>query len=255
MEIIEAILVGLIQGVTEWLPISSSGHLALAQHFFNIEASIAFDIILHLGTLLAVFIFYRNDILALVRGVIARDEKSMRLAGLILLTAIPTAIIGLVFRDFFESMFASPISIAFALATTGAFLIVASRKEPGNAQPAPFSALLIGIAQGIAVAPGISRSGSTIGTALLLGLDKEEAARFSFLAGIVPILGAGILEGRRAISVDIDPLPVLAGFLSAAFFGYLSIGLLIRMLKECRLQWFGYYCLFLAIAVIAVYAF
>ncbi|MCI0503266.1 undecaprenyl-diphosphate phosphatase [Candidatus Micrarchaeota archaeon] len=246
MNIFESILLGLIQGITEWLPVSSSGHLALAQHFFSIEASIAFDIILHLGTLLAVVAYYRKDILSLARGILARDAKSIRLAFLILLTAIPTAIIGLSLRDFFESMFASPLSVALALAITGIFLVIASRHKSGNAKPGTRSALLIGIAQGIAVAPGISRSGSTIGTALLLGIEKEEAARFSFLAGVIPILGAAMLEGRHAIGADVELLPVIAGFLSAAVAGYLSIGLLIRLLKESRLQWFGYYCLALS---------
>ncbi|MFH0885251.1 MAG: undecaprenyl-diphosphate phosphatase [Candidatus Micrarchaeota archaeon] len=250
MELAQALLLGLIQGITEWLPVSSSGHLALAQHFFGIEASVAFDIILHLGTLLAVIAYYRNDLLALGSGLLARDEKSIRLAGLILLSSIPTAIIGFSLRDFFESMFGSPVAIACALAITGLFLIVASRFKTGGALIGARSALLIGLAQGIAVAPGISRSGSTIGTALILGVEREEAARFSFLAAIIPILGAALLEGRHALDGGIDVVPVAVGFLVAAIAGYLSIAILIRLLKESRLQWFGYYCI--ALAVLAI---
>ncbi len=259
MDILDAIILGIIQGITEWLPVSSSGHLALAQHYFGIDASVAFDIVLHLGTLLAVFIYYRNDILSLAKGVLARDANSLRFASLIIAAAIPTAIIGLLLKDFFESMFASPLSIAIALSITGIFLILSSwissrrLKAPAaktrNAEPGTASALIIGIVQGIAVAPGISRSGATIGTALLLGIGKEEAARFSFLAGIIPILGAAVLEGRHAVDAGIDVLPALAGFATAAIAGYLSIGLLLRLLKESRFQWFGYYCLLLSAAV------
>lgn len=262
METLDAIILGIIQGITEWLPVSSSAHLALAQHYFGISASIAFDIVLHLGTLLAVIVYYRSYLLSLVNGVVARDEKSLRTALLILLTAVPTAIIGLSLKDFFESMFGNPLSIAIALSVTGIFLILSSwissrrLKSPAaktqNAEPGAASALIIGIAQGIAVAPGISRSGATIGTALLLGIDKEEAARFSFLAGIIPILGAAALEGRHVADAGIDVLPALAGFATAAITGYLSIGLLLRLLKESRFQWFGYYCLLLSAAVCAI---
>jgi undecaprenyl-diphosphatase len=255
MELAQALLLGLIQGITEWLPISSSGHLALAQHFLGIEASVAFDIVLHLGTLLAVVAYYRNDLLALGAGILARDEKHLRYAGLILLSAIPTAIIGFSMRDFFESMFGSPVAVACALAITGAFLIISSRFKTGSKQLGAGSSLLIGLAQGIAVAPGISRSGSTIGTALILGVGKEEAARFSFLAAIIPILGAALLEGRHALDGAIDVVPVAAGFIVAAAVGYLSIGVLIRLLKESRLQWFGYYCMALALVVIAITSF
>jgi len=251
MDILDAIILGLIQGITEWLPVSSSGHLALAQYFFGINASIAFDIVLHLGTLLAVVAYYRRDIQSLVKGMLARNPKSLRFAFLILIAAIPTAIIGLLLKDFFESMFASPVSLAIALAITGIFLILASRPKAGASEPSGKSALIIGVAQGIAVAPGISRSGATIGTALLLGIDKEEAARFSFLAGIVPILGAAVLEGRHAVDAGIDVLPALAGFATAAIAGYLSIGFLLRLLKESRFQWFGYYCLILSATVLA----
>lgn len=254
MDLLEAILLGIIQGITEWLPISSSGHLALAQHLFGTEVPVSFDIILHLGTLLAVIAYYRRDLFAMAKGILNRDDKSLRLVFLLFISAIPTAIIGLLFRDFFESMFSSLLHIAGALAITGLFLIFVSNRT-GNSQPKTSDALLIGAAQGLAVAPGISRSGATIGTALLLGIERNEAARFSFLAGIIPILGAAALEGRNAIIFDTGIIPLLAGFLSAAIVGYLAIGLLLRLLRQSRLHWFGYYCLLVAaIVVLAVIA-
>lgn len=242
---------GIVQGLTEWLPISSSAHLALVQHFFGIEAGISFDIILHLGTLVAVVVYYRNDLILLARGVLERKERETRFCFFILLSALPTAIIGFLFRDFFSSMFSSPLAVAGALSITGAFLIIASRAD-GKSKIKTKDALAIGIAQGIAVAPGISRSGATIGTALLLGVERDEAARFSFLAAVLPILGATFLEGKNAVLGNVELLPVAVGFITAAVVGYGAISLLLRFLKESRLHWFGYYCLALAAIVAAV---
>ena len=251
MELFEALLLGILQDITEWLPISSSAHLALAQYFFGMEADVAFDIVLHLGTLVAVLAYYRNDLTALARGVLGRKEKETRFSLLILLSAVPTAIIGLLFKDFFSSMFSNPLAIAGALAITGVFLLVASRTS-GKSKIKTGDSLAIGIAQGIAVAPGISRSGATIGTALLLGVEREKTAKFSFLAAILPILGAALLEGKNAVIGNVELLPVAIGFLTAAIVGYFSIGLLIRFLKESKFQWFGYYCLALALIVAAI---
>lgn len=244
----EALLLGVIQGITEWLPVSSSAHLALAQHYLGIAAPVSFGVSLHLATVLAVIAYYRNDLLSLGRGVLARNGTDVRYASLVLFSALPTAAVGFAFRDFFESMFASPAAMAVALAVTGVYLIIASRAG-GSSLPDARGSLAIGIAQGIAVAPGISRSGATVGTALLLGMKKEDAARFSFLAGIIPILGASLLEGKEAVLGEVAPLPLAAGFIASAVVGYLSIGLLMRVLQESRLQLFGYYCLALALAV------
>ncbi|NYZ76699.1 undecaprenyl-diphosphate phosphatase [Candidatus Micrarchaeota archaeon] len=252
VSVLEAVFLGALQGLTEWLPVSSSAHLALAQYFFGIEADVAFDIVLHLGTLLAVIGYYRNDIAALVRGVVGRKEKEMRYAAFIILAAVPTAIIGFAFRDFFEGMFSNPVAIAGALGLTGFFLITANEAAvKKEAKIDAKSSLAIGIAQGLAVAPGISRSGATIGTALFLGIERGEAAKFSFLAGVIPILGAAALEGRKALFGNVELLPVLFGFAVSAIVGYFAIALLIKVLKESKLQVFGYYCLALAAVVLA----
>jgi len=281
VNVAEALLLGLIQGLTEWLPISSSAHLALAQYFFGITAGVAFDIVLHLGTLLAVIAYYHKDIGRLIYGTLRLREAELRAVAFIFLAAVPTAIIGFMFKGFFESMFFQPIYVCAALLVTGVFLILSEsysteakvkeierdaigspafatknleakikameKKEVGARE-----AFIIGVAQGIAVAPGISRSGATIGTGLMLGVRKEEVARFSFLAAIIPILGAGILEGRDALATNIDVLPVLLGFAVSAAVGYASIGILLQFLKQNRLRWFGYYCIALSVAVLVV---
>ncbi|VVC01162.1 Undecaprenyl-diphosphatase [uncultured archaeon] len=151
-------------------------------------------------------------------------------------------------------MFSNPVAIAGALGITGIFLLIAGRAN-GKKQVDGSSAFAVGVAQGIAVAPGISRSGATMGTALLLGIEKEEAARFSFLAAIIPILGAAALEGRKALGSSVEIVPVLVGFAVAAIVGYFSIGLLLRVLKENKLEFFGYYCLALAAIVLALVRF
>lgn len=237
---------GIIQGITEWLPISSSAHLALTQIFLGIQADIAFDIALHLGTLLAVLIYFRNDIISLAKGLLARDAKSLNYILLILLSLIPTAVIGFAFKDFFESMFTSIPLLSAALFITGALLLATSLIKFGSRTPTIVDALLIGLAQGCAVAPGISRSGSTIAAALFLGIDKMEAARFSFLISILPILGAGFLEVGDAAQAQIDLLPLVIGALVSALVGYISIHVLLSIIRTKGISIFGYYCLLLA---------
>ncbi|MFA5076997.1 MAG: undecaprenyl-diphosphate phosphatase [Candidatus Micrarchaeia archaeon] len=253
VSLIEALFLGILQGITEWLPISSSAHLALAQYFFSIKADLYFDLILHLGTIVAVLAYYRKEIIGLIAGVLKMEKEQLRLAFYLFIAAVPTAIIGFAFKDFFGSMFSNPGAVAVALLVTGAFLIVASKAKERAENDAKKS-FVIGIAQGIAVAPGISRSGATMGTGLLLGLKKEEAAEFSFLAGIVPILGASLLEGRHAFSTAPELAPLVLGFAASAIVGYLSIGLLLKVLKESKLQYFGHYCIALAVLVWAALA-
>lgn len=252
----EAVILGIIQGITEWLPISSSAHLALVQYFFGIRADVAFDIILHLGTLFAVIVYYRNDLMALARGVVGRKEAETRYAMLVLLAAIPTAIIGFAFKDFFESMFTNPVAVAGALALTGYFLItIGGLKQDETKRIDRNTAFAVGIAQGIAVAPGISRSGATIGTALMFGIEKEEAAKFSFLAAIIPILGASIIEAQDTVLGSADLAPLIIGFVVSAIVGYVAIAVLIKFLKESKLSLFGYYCLTLAAIVLILVRF
>lgn|SRR3989338_122615 len=245
----DALILGIIQGTTEWLPISSSAHLALAQTFLNSDTSIVYDVVLHIGTLLALLVYFRNDLYKLIIGVINKKEKEIRLALLIIICSISTAIIGFLFKDYFESIFFDMTAIGVTLAINGIIIILATRFKGTNAIDMK-SSFLVGIAQGISVSPGISRSGATISTAMFLGVEKNEAAKFSFLASIVPILGVSILEGRKAFDGSIEVLPLAVGFITSAIVGYLSIKLLFKFLKESKFQWFGYYCIILAFLVL-----
>lgn len=251
----EALFLAVLQGLTEFLPVSSSGHLVLVQTLFGIDASSAFvyDIVLHLGTALAALVFYRTDVAALLRALAppyrqapAELRASRRLILLLAAATVPTAAIGLTFKDFFEALFASPAAVVGALAVTGA-LLIASTLLPVGDQPlgrAPWwKAVLAGVAQGIAIVPGISRSGSTIVAGLAVGLRREDAVRFSFLLSLPAILGAALLELRHPLAGTGIPAAFgVAGFVVAAATGLLAILLVLRWTRAGRLWQFGLYC-------------
>ncbi len=244
MEIVYVILLAIIQGITEWLPISSSAHLALAQQILDVQPPILFDIFLHVGTIAAVMVFMRNEILDMLRALVKADigDENFRLAALVIAASIPTAVVGFTFRDFFESMFLDSKAIGTALVITGIFLLICEIKK-GHMTISILSALLIGLAQGIAVAPGISRSGATIGAALLLGVKRENAAKFSFLLSIPAILGATLFEAKDASFVGMDNGMIFVAPLVSAIVGYFTIGFFLRYVKEKGMRPFAYYCL------------
>jgi len=274
LKIIEAILLGILQGLTEFLPISSSGHLAIVQQIFGIEeADVAFDVMLHLGTLVAVLVYYRKDVLHLLREffllitdwlkgrrpkLLDPDRPYRILMVMVVIATIPTAIIGLVLKDLFISLFNRINIVGYALIVTG-ILLWLSNRILGNRKTAQdmsvFDALWIGIVQSVAIIPGISRSGSTIFAGLVRGFTPELATRFSFLLSIPAILGAMVLEGKdvlTAASTFNDLIPVAMGFFAAAISGYIAIRVLLTLLHRKKFNYFAYYCWGIA-AFIIVY--
>jgi undecaprenyl-diphosphatase len=235
----QAIILGLVQGLTEFLPISSSGHLVLAENILGLaETPLQFDVILHLGTLVAVLLYFRNQLLHLRR----------ELAIKIIVATIPAIIIGLALELFADQYLKSPVIASIGLIITG--LVVHSTKRPRTTTKAMTyrSALTIGIAQAIAIIPGISRSGSTISTALNLGISQQEAFRFSFLMSIPAILGASVLEFLKLdTSNQIFSLPHLLGAISACIVGLASLKMLRLLISSTRFYLFGYYSLMLGI--------
>ena len=248
MEIMYVILLAALQGITEWLPISSSAHLALAQQFLSVQPPVLFDIFLHAGTIAAVVVFMREDIFRMLKAIRRADtrDEDFRLAVFVITASIPTAIIGFTFRDFFESMFLSPASIGIALIITGVFLFFCDINS-GHRTISTHSSILVGVAQGIAVAPGISRSGATIGTALLLGVKREHAARFSFLLSIPAIFGATLFEAKDASFGGMDGGMIFIGPLVSATVGYFTIGFFLNYVREKGMRPFAYYCLILGV--------
>ena len=257
-----ALLLGAVQGLTEFLPVSSSGHLVLVGNILGTgEQNLLFDTSVHCGTLLAVFIVFRADLAAIIREpfVALRDREAwsgptrlfatypaLRMILLILVGSVPTGIIGVAFKDTFQTMFSSLPVVGVALLATGTLLISTRLVKPGTASTLTVSlvaVLVIGFAQGLAITPGISRSGTTICVALLLGCDREFAGRFSFLLSIPAILGAEVLGVRAAGPIGVDALGSLAaGFASAAVVGYIALRVLLAFVKSGKIHFFAPYC-------------
>jgi undecaprenyl-diphosphatase len=253
MDLLTVALLALVQGITEFLPVSSSGHLVIAQHFLSWNRdNVLLDVTLHLGTAAAIIWVFRNDIRALVQGFFSKDpakrRSSSRMAVFLVLGSVPAAVAGLVFKDFFERMFLDARSTGVLFFVTAAFLFASALRKRASAPLDAPKAVAIGFAQALAILPGVSRSGTTISTALLVGTDRKEAGRFSFLLGLPAILGAAILEMR---GVSATSLP--AGLLSAAFaislvVGVAALKLLLRFVDRGQLHYFGYYLVALGIA-------
>jgi len=243
LTILEALFLGLVQGFTEWLPISSSGHLVIAQSLLGISVPSDFDIVIMAGTIAALILYFRKKILTLLMGVLTGDRPALRYAALVVLSGIPTGIIGFAGKHFFKSLFDQPFVVSLLIIVTGLFLFLASRKKEQKREVDTKSALLIGIAQGIAVAPGISRSGSTIGTALLLGIKPKDAAEFSFIIGIPAMTIASVLTFVEEPASGTGFGPLAVAIIAAFLAGYASIGLFMRILQENRLYYFAAYCI------------
>ncbi|MGM0601726.1 MAG: undecaprenyl-diphosphate phosphatase [Bacillota bacterium] len=253
MSLFQAVFLGLIQGLTEFLPISSSGHLVLFQHFFKIKDNqMLFNVFLHLGTLIPIFIIFWIEI----KEIILLKKNRRRETIYILLAVIPTGIIGILFEDFFESLFSNPLSTGFMLLITGMILFITEKYSSGNKEIENlkfWQPVVVGLAQSGAIIPGISRSGSTIAASLLQGLNRKSAARFSFLISIPVIGGAGILQLKDISASGLGSLNItliLAGVISAALSGFFAIKFLLKILKEGKLIYFSYYCWIIGIIVI-----
>ena len=254
MSIIEAIILGIIQGIAEFLPISSSGHLALAQHLFGIkESSLSFGVLLHLGTLVPVFVVYWNELWKLIK------KPFQKTTYLLIIGTIPAVVSALLLGDVIEALFSSLLFLAAGFALTGGLLLLVDHVRPGAKSDRDMTyadALIIGCAQGVAIAPAISRSGSTISASLLRGLNRETAARFSFLLSIPAILGAAVLQLKDVITggevmAGIPLVCMVAGFLAAMLSGYLAIQFMLKLIQRAKLKVFSVY-LFLLSAFILV---
>jgi len=235
VDYLQALLLAIVQGITEWLPVSSSAHLAILQKLLGVSPPISFDIALHMGTLASVVLYLRGDLAAIARN------RDIRMLACIVVASVPTAIIGFALHDLFASFFSDISLVGAALLVTGTFLFL-TRFAEEKSQLGPASAFVVGIAQGIAVAPGISRSGSTIGAGMLLGINRGEAARFSFLLSIPAIIGAAFFELRKTPITQIDAGPTALGALAAAAIGYASIGYLMAVIRKGDFSVFACYC-------------
>lgn len=271
IDILQAIVLGIVQGLTEWLPISSSGHLALVQLAMNLEVPIFYDVILHIGTLAGVFAIYHRDIAGILRSTVASGKGSSkrksieevakypqgrRMLWLIILGTIPTGIIGLAFRSFFESSFYDPVSIAVGFIITGALVLVTGLLKPGQKKLGSADAILIGIGQGISIFSSISRSGATLSAGLFRGVEREQLVRYSFLLSIPAILGAAAIdvvamdEQQKAQLASIGAESYVAGAVVSAAVGYASIRILIKLVIKGKFYLFAFYCFAIGVATL-----
>ncbi len=248
MNLWEAWVLGVVQGASEFLPVSSSGHLVIAQELLALRVpGVRFEVILHLGTLLSVLVVYRRRILTLAMGVsFAPRGEDLRYAGLILIATLPAGVAGVLFVDVIESIFDRPAVAGFALIVTGSLLYSTrwALRRPVSAELGVRAALLIGIAQALALVPGISRSGATVSAALWLGVAPLEAAAFSFLMSIPAIAGAGLLQfvGESSGADALSARPAWAGFAAASVAGILAIRFFLAMLESRAFPAFSWYC-------------
>lgn len=244
-----AVILGIIQGLTEFLPVSSSGHLVLAQSFIPgfTAPPAAFDVLLHGGTLIAVLAYFRHDVLEIAAGLGRPKEGGWRLPLLLAVGSVPAGVVGFFFKDRIESLFGTPVAASVGLLVTGFLLLAATRVKGGAGRMAGMglsAALVIGTFQAMAIVPGISRSGATICAALFLGYSGTEAARFSFLLSLPVIAGAVALEAGDLASTG-SMGPYVAGAAAAAVIGLLSISVLMRIMADRKLLPFALYCLVL----------
>lgn len=250
MDILKAVILGIVQGIGEFLPISSSGHLVIVDHLFDAltgqspvkdaEADMLFNIVVHLGTLLSILIVYREAIWKL--------RLQPRVCVNLVLASVPAGVLGLLFKDYFEQAFATPLVVGVCWFITAGMLLVGQRLERNEISYEdlpPRKAFFIGVFQAVALLPGVSRSGSTITGGLLTGLQRGSAGAFSFLMAIPVIGGAALLELKDVVSGEVqvgNPVPLIVGGVTAFLVGWLVLRWLVMLIAKGRLHWFAYYC-------------
>jgi len=249
VNIFEAILLAIVQGLTEWFPISSSGHLVIFQEFLSIQASVAFDVMLHFGTFLSVLVYMRKDIVHILRAILTLSEGS-KIAAYLIAGSIPMALIGFLFKNYFESLFSSLLTVGLALMMNG-FVLYLTKYSVSFKKIDFINSLLVGIAQVFAIIPGISRSGSTISAAMIRGVDKESAYKYSFLLSAIAILGASLFEfGDLDFAQTPTPIIFVAVCMSAIV-GYVALKITSTLVLKGDFYKFSYYCVILGAIVTA----
>jgi len=259
VSILDAVLLAILQGFTEFLPVSSSGHLVLGQQLLSLHNPqlLTFDVFVHFGTLISVVVIFWTDIIGMLDSFFKvlgtfkfkeeyKSSEHYRLGVSILLGSIPAGVIGLAYHHQVEEAFTDPKLVAMNLVITGLILFLTRLAKPIEGKRIGIvSAIIIGFAQAVAILPGISRSGSTISTALYLKHSPVQGARFSFLLSVPVIAGAALLEGYQLLKhgTTIGWAPILAGTVVSAIAGYIAIKLLLRIIEKGKFSWFAFYCL------------
>jgi len=244
----EALILGIVQGLTEFLPVSSSGHLELGKHLFGIDAESNFyyTIAVHGATVLSTLVVFRKEIVDIFRGLFRfRYNEETEYTVKLIISMIPVGVAGFLFKDFFENMFnGNMIALGVQFIITAGLLFLTLLFRPGVRPIGYLDSFIIGIAQAIAVVPAISRSGATIAAGLMLGNRKEEIARFSFLMVLVPVIGANLMEftSKGSQHSDAGVGVIVLGFISAFIAGYFACKWMVELVKRSKMTWFAIYC-------------
>ena len=258
MDYLTALILGIVQGLTEFLPVSSSGHLEITKEIFNTDyeakESLLMTVVLHFATALSTIFIFRKDILIILKGIIsAKDTKEKQFAFKIIISMIPAAVVGVFFEDIIESFFNGQLILVGAmLIVTGLLLFLADKSKESSSQISFFNSFIIGISQAIAILPGISRSGATIATSVILGVDKTSSAKFSFLMVVPLIFGKvfkDILSGD-ILSESFSFGPLFLGFSAAFATGLFACKWMISLVKASKLKYFSFYCFIIAFSII-----
>ncbi|MCK5101412.1 MAG: undecaprenyl-diphosphate phosphatase [Cyclobacteriaceae bacterium] len=261
MSVIEAIILGIVQGLTEFLPVSSSGHIELGKAILNINTAdnLLFSIVVHGATALSTLIVFRKDIFDIFKGLLQfRNNESFNYVLKILISMIPVGLVGIFFEDRINALFTgNVVFVGFMLVITGILLTFTYYAKNTTQKVSYDRAIIIGVVQALAILPGISRSGSTISSALILGVDKEKATKFSFIMVLLPIIGATFLKlndysENPTLSSGIGPHALIIGFLAAFLSGLLACTWMIKIVKRGKLIYFAYYCFFIGLISIVI---
>lgn len=261
MTILESLLLGIIQGLTEFLPVSSSGHLELANYIFGIqsESNLQFTMAVHAATVLSTITIFFREIVKLLKGLFKfkLNDETMYCINIII-SMIPIAFVGLFFKDKIEGLFTSNLLlVGIMLMVTACLLTFASKAKPRMGKITPKKAFIIGIAQAFASLPGLSRSGATISTGLMLGVERSEVSKFSFLMVLIPILGMNFLElmGEHTYDNPVGTWQLVCGFTAAYLTGTLACRWMIKIVNKGRLKWFAIYCAVVGLTSVGFYIF
>jgi undecaprenyl-diphosphatase len=272
MSVLQALLLGIVQGITEFLPISSSGHLVLGKALLGVHThGIAFEVFVHFGTFLAVLTIFWGDCWNILKAwsnalhrpspghwsLCYQEDPFFRLGVLICLGTIPAVVIGLLFEHEIEAAFSHPLFVSCALIVTGTILLGTRWTKPQDTRFGMVRALIIGCAQAFAILPGISRAGSTIAAGMYVGVERSETARFSFLLALPVILGAAVVEGKELLQTGIpshETVTLLVGTIAAYGAGAIALKWLLGVIRRGRLDWFAYYCYAVGLAGVIWFA-
>ena len=258
MDWLQAIILGIIQGLTEFLPVSSSGHLELAKVVFNSDysskESLLMTVVLHFATAISTIVIFRKEVVSIIAGLFSKNDNTQRVFSFkIIISMLPAAVVGVFWNDLIESLFNEQVLlVGIMLIVTALVLYLADKSKPTAIDVSYRNSFVIGIAQAIAILPGISRSGATIATSVLLGVDKESAARFSFLM-VVPLIFGKIakdLFSDDLVVSSIDAIGLSFGFIAAFITGLFACKLMISLVKKSKLVYFSIYCSIIGIAAI-----